>query len=307
MQSVRQMPGLLVGMLLLLLQVCSFRIVSGEAPVCSNADSSDGNCAACGLYLAPVTTKTKGNNISSTWALYTGLLRKPNDLVVEPDLAIDIMDANKNEWSPWHEVVFSSGVDAVNATPSHLHNDFYHDVFLPGIASLADCAPDSLVNLIPTDGVIDTAGTHRSKDATVGSFSTNFGHSFRANQELQAGDRLFMSCNRKTQQSLLSTPKIHRAGTTHSRSLEWLATNAICLDTLSVQTSQIPSAGRGAFSKMRTRIGQPIATTPLLHLDKSQVEIYEQSYQPNQRIPLIRNHGILYNAQVVKQLQLLAN
>ncbi|KAL3805486.1 hypothetical protein ACHAWO_002996 [Cyclotella atomus] len=58
------------------------------------------------------------------------------------------------------------------------------------------------------------------------------------------------------------------------RSLEWLETNGYCMDTLNVGRSNIPHAGRGAFAKKAFVEGETILPLPMLHIDRSDLDIW---------------------------------
>jgi SET domain len=58
------------------------------------------------------------------------------------------------------------------------------------------------------------------------------------------------------------------------RSPDWLESNGYCMDTLSIQPSSIPDAGRGAFAKKRFAAGERILPLPLLQIPRESLHIY---------------------------------
>ena len=80
---------------------------------------------------------------------------------------------------------------------------------------------------------------------------------------------------------LKNVPDVLQTGTAkHSvpnrvRSMEWLKQNGKCLDNIRPGLSNIPQAGHGAFATRSMRSGHIVAATPLLHLRREHMEIYE--------------------------------
>lgn len=281
----------------------SFTAATGEAPVC---DQQDVQCqratsepSQCGLYWAKSTQMDDDG--SPLMGLFAGVARRKGEPVAGDEIMLSLMDANKNEWSPWHDFFWLSSV----IEGSSLENDFYHDIFLPGVASMASCSPEDLVNTVPnlTKGHVDTTGVHRSKDPTAGAFAYNYGYRYDALEDIDAGEEIFVSCDLiPPSNSSPSRPAIRP-----TRTLSWLRQNGHCLDNLFVAKSKIDGAGRGAFSKRHVPIGERITLSPVLHFDRSQVELVEQRYNDQQPVPLIRSHGIEYDNTKVLGYSLLLN
>lgn len=267
-------------------------VVTGSTPPDVAPESYMGDY--CGLYLAP------SMRSGVALALFTGVASDIGDHVGEPELIFSIPDANKNEFSPWHD--FSWPSDLVQGI--NLENKFLHDLIPPGISSMTACPEnDFVVNVLPdpTTRVVDSVGVHRSNDATAGSFSYHFGYTYKAARQIQAGEEIVMSCLVRQAQNIAEIEPNYRL----SRSLDWLQKNGVCVDAISVRPSTIPGIGRGAFSKRALSIGERITTSPVVHFDRSQMLIMEQKYNHDE-LPFNRDHGIVYKREV-KRRQLLLN
>jgi len=210
----------------------------------------------------------------------------------EPESVLPVLDANMNEWSPWHD--YTWGADLWHGLM--MQSRFHADVILPGVASLTACSKQH-DNFQPGQKHrID--GVHRSIP-TAGSFSYLGHFAFETTREVQAGEELLLSCLEETEDDLDQWES-----ESSSRSLAWLQENGLCLDNLSVHQSTLPGVGRGAFSKRRVKAGEVITSAPVLHLDRSQLQIVEQEYNDDPFVS--REHNIEYTAKVVGQ-QLLLN
>jgi len=281
----------------------------GEAPVClagdnssncnannddtkmnTNDDNSDANYK-CNLWMAKSLIQPE------IWSLFTGKDQAKGERVATPDVLVPVTDSNKNEWSPHHEFLFTS--DLVHQLP--LESNFLSDIFSPGAGSIAMCS-DSFANIEAEQRESqDSAGVHRSKNATAGSFSDRYNFAFRATRDIVAGEELVIPCD-DMEAEANPFKVIRRKG----RSLEWLAKNGICLDNFAVASSTLAGVGRGAFTKRFVKKGQVIGATPVVHFDRSQLEIVEQSTERDEYIPGMHQHGIQYTEKVEGQ-QLLLN
>lgn len=83
-------------------------------------------------------------------------------------------------------------------------------------------------------------------------------------------------------ESVVDLPAAVRYGTPYNflggknpRSIDWLETNGYCIDTLSIGPSSIPHAGRGAFAKKSFNEGDIILPLPMVHLERSVLDIME--------------------------------
>ena len=249
---------------------------TAPAPVCANAESN-GNCvdesspshptslSECGFYLAR-------SRKTGSWSAYTGRGYVAQETVGERDLLIPITDANKNEFSPWHDIVWDADLLPREQQAEHLHQ---LDHLWAGLGSLMTCAkrPNLKVN--------------SDKDGVV----------FQALKNLKVGDELTMDCG--TSQPDNNTIR------GSSQSLEWIKANSICIDTLTIQPSTVNSAGRGAFAKQAAAKGDVVAVSPVVHFDRSQTEILQQERSVEDEPWLLREHKIRYTSHVVGQQKLL--
>ena len=63
---------------------------------------------------------------------------------------------------------------------------------------------------------------------------------------------------------------------TSLQSIEWLEENGVCIDNLVPGVSTIAQAGRGAFASRNIRKGSVITTTPLVTLEREQLQLWEE-------------------------------
>jgi hypothetical protein len=169
------------------------------------------------------------------------------------------------------------------------------------IGAMANCS-DDLANIkMQHEELQDSAGVHRSKNPTAGSFTYHHNFAFRVMHPLLEGEELFLPCN--INDALDNSQKVQqRKGT----NLQTLQQHGMCIDGLRVGPSTLPGAGRGAFSKRTVPAGHVITPSPVIHFDRSQTEIMEQAIRLDDVIPVNRKHGIRYTANVTGQ-QLLLN
>jgi hypothetical protein len=286
-----------VSALLLLIAPLLVRSLPKDAPVCLATDR-DSDCLAtdrdsdCGLWLAASASKP------DTFGLFTGKKRSINEHVADPDVLVAVVDANKNEWSPLHDFLTGHGVLSKDGLP--LEGQFLNDFFSPGAGPLAYCSDEYANMKAASDSLKDYAGVHRFSDPTAGSFSYHHNFAFSAMRDLVEGEELAVPCSRETKHH--ADNEVKRTG----RPVEWLKQNGICLDSFSVAPSTLPGVGRGAFSKRAVEKDKVITSTPVVHFDRSQLEIVEQSTESDEKILGAHKHGIQYTDKVVGQ-QLLLN
>lgn len=244
--------------------------------VAAQNDASNDN-DDCGLYLS-----------RSVDDSFLGLFAGRSFTSIE-ELVLPILNANKNEYSPWHDCVWGSDsftvVDADKNPSAALTTDF----FVSGLWALAICSETP--NLRPAKHQIRVQSNNASSALSPG-----------VQMELKTpvvpGEVLTMDCgdNEDSINKRIVAP------------MEFLREEGVCVDTLIVQKSDIE--GRGAFSKRAVAKGGVVTVSPVVHLDRSQTEIVAQQYKPDVQdrvIPLIREHGIEYNATQVLGKQLLIN
>jgi hypothetical protein len=206
---------------------------------------------------------------------------------------VPLYDANFNEWSPLHSFVTMS----THGLP--LEGQFINGVFIPGIGRLVRCS-DEYVNMNAERNEFEASeGVHRFTDPTAGSFSYHHNYAFNSTRELLEGEELIMSYSGALKHQAAN--EVKRIG----RPIDWLKQNGICLDILSVAPSTLPGVGRGSFSKRAVEKGEVVASTPVVHFDRSELEIVEQSTEHEEKIPGAYKHGIQYTDKVTgKQLLL---
>jgi len=59
------------------------------------------------------------------------------------------------------------------------------------------------------------------------------------------------------------------------RTLDWLQSNGLCIDTLDVKPSSIPQAGRGTFAKRSFAAGETILPLPMIQIPRESLRIYK--------------------------------
>ena len=262
--------------ILFLSAIQSWAVVAAQTDV-SNDD--------CGLYLSH-------SEDGSFVGLFAGrsLTSIGEVLGTGEELVLPILNANKNEYSPWHSYVWDSGlltvVDA-DEDPAVLTTD----IFISGLGAMVVCSETP--NLRPAEHRIHIGSNNASSALTSG---------FRVEliAPVEPGEALTIDCGQGGEEESNNESIVIP--------MAFLREEGVCVDTLIVQKSEIE--GRGAFSKRAVAKGGVVTTTPVVHFDRSQTEIVAQQYKPDIRdrvIPLIREHGIEYNATQVLDKQLLIN
>ena len=181
----------------------------------------------CGLYLAESTLH------EGMLGVYSGIDRyAKSEIGSEFDLHVPIMDANLNEWSSWHDIMWNS--DSIE-DDLYLQNYFQIQSFTPGIPSLVQCAPKEIKNVqvqkedpqeqrrqqqqhdgpressdfIGNDGINTFFGNIQQTGGrgggghhddsllppTIGSFSYRRRRPLTATYDIKAGHELFTDCN----------------------------------------------------------------------------------------------------------------
>jgi hypothetical protein len=168
------------------------------------------------------------------------------------------------------------------------------------VGAQAPCS-DDLVNMkVEHSEQLDTVGVHRSRHPAAGSFSYHYNFAYQATRALLAGEELVLPCTQGT------TPTPEPPKERKGLPIASLQQTGMCMDNLSVAPSTLQGVGRGAFSKHSVPSGHVIAPTPVIHFDRSQTEILEQTTNPDPIIPLAAKHGIRYTDKVMGE-QLLLN
>ncbi|KAL3942615.1 MAG: hypothetical protein SGBAC_003216 [Bacillariaceae sp.] len=226
--------------------------------------------ASCGLWLAESATAKNG------LGLFAGVDIPKGEYVLKNggELHIPIFDKNPREWSQLHDIWWTEGISLDFA----LQSDFHAYSFLPGVGVTAECHDGKAnIELLPTEEV-DSIGVHRHKDATAGSFTYRLHSEYVASESISAGQELLLECAESSREeptdghSPLENDRKDKESTFES-------SEALCVDTLSIQPSTIPGAGRGAFSKRKVKVGERVAVSDVIAFDESELYMSEQAFE----------------------------
>ena len=312
-----------------------------EAPVCHNSNANE-DCRAepeeenpCQMYFAPSPWNPE------QWTLYSAVEIKAGTTtsVFQPDLFLSITDANPNEYSPWHDLVWdplsittttttttstSKDDDGFDSEPEHVlypdalwENNYLHQVLLGGIGAVAECGGPDYAN-IELFAVLSTH-TDNNKETSSSSSSSSPRQLIqaRAVRDIRPGEALLTPCQ-ATNKLMLRYYKKFSTKTTVP--LDRVVQRGMCMDALSVQPSSISGGGYGAHAKKAVAQGQVVFHSPVLLFDRSQLNVVEQharTFQPNatsvngnsnNRLPqFARGHGIQFDNTKITRKQLLSN
>ncbi|CAJ1945599.1 unnamed protein product [Cylindrotheca closterium] len=217
----------------------------------------------CGLWLAESTA------VKNSLGLFAGVkVRKGEDVLKNGgELHIPIYDKNPREWSKLHDVWWTHGISLDFA----LQSDFHSYSFLPGVGVTATCHDGKAnIKLFPTEEM-DTSGVHRHKDATAGSFTYRLHSEYVASENIAAGQELLLDCRESSTDE--EPTKENELFATFKSS------DALCVDTLAIQSSTVAGAGRGAFAKRSVKEGERVAVSPVIAFDESEMYMFEQAFE----------------------------
>lgn len=81
------------------------------------------------------------------------------------------------------------------------------------------------------------------------------------------------------------------------RSIAWLEENGACIDNIVAGVSTIPQAGRGAFATRSINEGDPITTTPVVTLEREELNLWEKIKQTDEggAVMELMGHQLLLN------------
>ena len=273
-------------------------VYTGTSTAIDNNDtSSSSSSSSCGIVYS--TSLIDPNR----YALYvTKEYNRTGIILSDQELVVPIVNANKNEYSPWHDFVWKD-----DWIPARMRNwkyqqpppysIFTREYFIAGIAAIAPCT--SNFNVQPNyDQLTYGSLSHNNNNnpALIDPESVSDYHNFiiqTTSEPLQpAGRMLVNECGPD------DTHVPERAATTTTLVHPRIDDDGICMDTLHVRSSTIPGIGRGAFAKYYVARGHVVATSPLLHFDRSQMNIVPQSImiEHNHTVPLYRAHNMEYRA-----------
>lgn len=280
---------------------------SADASSAGDDASSDGTCS---LYLSQTNVGQRHQSKYVKYAqtsvsqaghgLFAGRAMQPGQLLdANPELALSYPDANINEWSSWNDI-FYKGIfaDSLFNDEGGVENEYFHHWFLPGIASLARCEMDvAKVNIVHAPPAPRPRGRDGDDPAapTAGSNSHRIGYTYVATRSIDIGEELLVSCDydldnleqsRTLQESAGDGSYQSNTNSTSTRpkkakTPQELQEKSICLDNFVIKPSTIPNIGLGAYAKRSVPIGEPIVTSPVIHFDRSQVDVVEQHIAPS--------------------------
>jgi hypothetical protein len=279
----------------------NFLIINGTENSKDVVVDDDNSSSTCGLYLA------KSIFDPSRLAIYVNKEYKRQQQLSNQDLVVPIFNSNKNEYSPWHDFLWSESLIPLEVLHSNHTSDIttlYQqpvlntEYFIDGIASIAQCKLTPYHNVVPNNEKMIYKSQYddsHENDSESGYYNFHI----QASTPLHPGQMIVNDC-----QEDQSIPD--NAYEMFYSNVASLPKDGVCVDTIEIRESTIPNIGRGAFTKRSYKIGDVVATTPLIHFDRSQMDIVQQSRKGIHRIPLSREHGIEYTDHVIGQ-QLLYN
>ena len=234
---------------------------------------------------------------------YTGVL-------TEDDLVVPIINANKNEYSPWHDFVWNEEfIPHHIRSLEHRHNGIINnnitintqEYFVAGITAIAPCTSSPNNNVRPNYDALMYNSTNSGDNGT--SWYRNY--IIETTGTLQPGQMIVNEC------ASYDIPE--NAKELVHPNIDALRTDeGICMDSLQIRPSTLPDIGRGAFAKHRVPRGHIVATSPVIHFDRSQMYIVPQAIildENEHTIPSIyRSHNIEYNgSKAILGQQMLLN
>jgi hypothetical protein len=230
--------------------------------------------------------------------VFSGVERTAGKVVTERDIMFALFEVNTNENSPWQDYTLRSDI----AENLNLETHFTAQMVVPGLEAItinmmAPCS-DAMVNVEPERQPLqDSLGVNRWTNPTAGSFEYRYNWGYKALKPLRAGEEIIVPCTREKAGHLKPEEKSEPP---HGKPVLDLQDEGVCIDNLAVAPSTLPDVGRGAFAKRAVAMGDVITPTPVLHFDRSQMEVVDQTLGalgiPRQ---VQRAHGIRYSENVV--------
>lgn len=242
----------------------------------ANDDDDD-----CGIYLL-----VQDDQLS----LYAGRSYLPNNTVGTEETLLWWIDPNKNEYSPWHDYVWYDVELLVPNTDLHPHYKHVLDLFASGLASMASCSTNP--NLSPRGTEIKA--TEQNPNANPNDLY-HFG--FQANQNIVQGQELTIACHEFDANHVRTSPPL-------ILSMDVIRRDGMCMDHIAIQSGV---QGRRATATRDFAVGQVIATSPVLHFDRSQMEVVFQEVKEQHFIPVVPEHKIEYHNSRVLELSSILN
>ena len=250
----------------------------------------------CGIYYAPSIIDADNFALYATKE-YTGVLS-------DQDLIVPIINANKNEYSPWHDFVWSQ--EFIPETMRSLKYDLNEtnvpipvltrEYFIAGIAATTPCTSNPYNNVKPNYDLLyygSLSDINSNSEISGDGISDYNNFIIETTTTLRPGQMILNECSNEIKVPENNNELLHP-------DIDSLRNgDGICMDTIQVRPSSIPGIGRGAFSKYTVPRGNVVATSPVVHFDRSQMNIVLQSIihdEKDHTIPLIyRPHNIEYS------------
>jgi hypothetical protein len=268
-------------------------------------------------------------------------------LLPHPELVLNMYDVNRNEYSPWHEFVWNAADhrhriynskydaneeeddDEEEEEQRRFKYNHTHDVLVSGIGTLTPCSK-SQSNIQTVVAMPEDYHSHDDdEDDDDDDDDERTLYYFVTTRDISVGEPLLRQCN-----NMEGEFNDDRDVEYTTFSLSELQEHGVCVDVLDIQQShtiprvQTGATQWGAFARQSIRKGDVVAVSPVIHMDRSQVEIYQQQYiggeeaedeeedeavtgeSPRRRephpMPMFREHGIEYASHVVG-VQMLIN
>jgi len=220
----------------------------------------------CRLYLAESTVPDAGLGVFSAVDMPRGapigqpdvILQLPDPLPAHSDgLALLTNDYlwDGQETGGQYEGIWSSSV-------------------IPGIGMVAN-GHMHLYNALPFRPDVDEADVARTKSPGAGAFTHYHNYSFYSQRPIAPGGEIFLNYGtnwfrereaRKTISPIADDAS--DAADKHTRPIDWLKENGICLDNLRPGKSKIEDAGRGAFANRFLPKDSIVAPAPVVQITK---------------------------------------
>lgn len=161
--------------------------------------------------------------------VFSGVKRSAGEDVAEPEIVINLVDVKKNEWSPWNDMVQNAEI----FQQALLESFFLNDIFIPGVAAMVACSNKYSNFAMQTATVqVDSAGVHRARHPSAGSFSYYHNVVFQATKDIFPGEELAIPCSDDSDQPFqYSNRKVS--------SVDFLQESGMCVDVQEIRLFQV--------------------------------------------------------------------
>ena len=217
-------------------------------------------------------------------SLFAGRSYKAFEQIGVDELLLPFIDPNMNEYSPLHDRLRDENIVPKDRQPEYKHILKY---FASGLGSIVGCSRNANIKMRGKEEYRAQKNEHPGS-----TMYENF--VFDTVRDIQAGQLLTLQCDQDNDKNI--APIIVP--------MDVIETSGVCMDTLLVKASQF---GRGAFAKQSYNVGDVVATSPLVHFERSQVEMVVQERKDKHFISVVPEHKIEYKNSQVLSTQLLLN